>query len=107
MLKIKFSHNYPKLWNQKTAELLAVKQITIDENTPNELIEYDCRYNKICHTAKYVLMHGHYLQLIFFGDKRIPFCTIRSYNPEKMKYYYESIGQDFEIVVKDRINERA
>ena len=38
-MKIKFSHNYPKLHGQTSAELLAVRHIRIDENTPRELLE--------------------------------------------------------------------
>ena len=36
---IKFSKIYPKLWGQTQAELLAVKEIEINENTNKDLIE--------------------------------------------------------------------
>lgn len=41
MSVIKFSHNYPKLHGQTSAELLAVRPIRIDKNTPAELLEFD------------------------------------------------------------------
>ena len=37
---------------------------------------------------------GKYIQLVFIGDKRIPFCTIRPAWPE---YYESAIGEVFEI----------
>jgi len=42
MTSIKFSHNYPKLWNQKIARLLNV-HVTLKENLDKDLIEYDTK----------------------------------------------------------------
>ena len=44
---IKFSSDYPKLHGQTTAELLAVKPIRIDKDTPKELLEYDTKMQMI------------------------------------------------------------
>ncbi len=93
MNKIKFSHNYPKLWNQEEAILLAV--LKIDSCEFNEdLIEYD---TKNCEGNYYPLKTGKYIQLIFLGNKRIPFCTIRSYNSDKFRYYISLLNQKFRI----------
>ena len=75
MNKIKFSKKYPKLWEQTTAELLAVKDITIDENINRDLLEYDTKADD---GSYYELKKGKYIQLIFLGNKNIPFCTIIS-----------------------------
>lgn len=97
MNKIKFSKEYNKLWNQKNAELLAVKDITINKNTPKELIEYD---TKATDGSYYPLKTGNYIQLLFIGDKGIPFCTIRAaYPSHKVEYYKSKIGEIFEILI--------
>jgi hypothetical protein len=94
MNSIKFSHYYPKLHGQTSAELLAVRPLKIDAHTPRELIEYDTTYEG----GHYPLRSGEYIQLIFLGNLRIPFCTIRSaYPPSKVRYYYNSVGRTFAI----------
>ena len=97
MSVIKFSHDYPKLHGQTSAELLAVRPIRIDKNTPKELLEYDTKYDG----GHYKLATGDYIQLIFLGNLRIPFCTIRrAYPPSKVEYYKSKIGERFEVMVK-------
>ena len=106
---IKFSHNYPKLHGQTSAELLAVRPIRIDKNTPDELLEYDTtylvRYNDetlLTYKARFPLQAGDYIQLIFLGNLRIPFCTIRkNYPPQKGDYYRGKIGDIFTIEIKE------
>ena len=93
MNKIKFSHNYPKLWNQTEALLLNVLKIDSTEFN-NDLIEYDTKNSE---GSYYPLKKGKYIQLIFLGNKRIPFCTIRSYNSNKFNYYTSLINQQFRI----------
>ena len=100
-MKIKFSSDYPKLHGQTSAELLAVKPIRIDKNTPKELLEYDTK--KIDGTY-YELKTGNYIQLVFLGNLGIPFCTIRTpYNQygDKTEYYKSKVGELFNIVVED------
>ena len=95
MPAIKFSHNYGKLWKQKTARLILVE--LIDASQFNEdLLEYDTRYGD---GRFYLPKVGQFLQLFFVGDKHIPFCTIRSFNPEKEKYYRSLIGQMYDVEV--------
>ena len=87
--EIKFSKNYPKLWGQTTAKLIAVEDINIDENTNKDLLEYE-------------LKKGKYIQLVFLGNKNIPFCTIRSAYGKmgnKKEYYQAKIGETFNIVI--------
>lgn len=97
MSVIKFSHDYPKLHGQTSAELLAVRPIRIDKNTPRELLEYDTKYDG----GYYKLATGDYIQLIFLGNLRIPFCTIRKAWPQsKVDYYRGKVGDVFTIEVK-------
>lgn len=101
MNTIKFSKIYPKLWGQTQAELLSVKEIEINENTNKDLIEYD---TKAIDGSYYELKKGKYLQLIFLGNKNIPFCTIRSKYcsyVNKTEYYKSKIGEIFDIVIKN------
>lgn len=102
---IRFSHNYPKLHNQKSAYLLAVEPITIDDSTPEELLAYDTTTED---GNRFPLKHGQYIQLIFIGsDYRIPFCTIRARDhwfngqkSDKFAYYRSKIGQIFNIDIR-------
>lgn len=92
---IKFSHEYPKLWNQSEAVLVAVNYITKNDFPLNQdLLNYDTKTSK---GEYYPLPKGDYLQLIFLGDKRIPFCTIRRNTTEKNEYYCSKINQLFKI----------
>lgn len=99
---IKFSHSYRKVHGQTSAELLAVRQLHIDKNTPAELFAYDTTYETPEGEGRYPLKTGNYLQLIFLGDLRIPFCTIRpAWPPQKREYYESKIGQMFAIEIKE------
>lgn len=100
MKTIKFSGDYPKLHGQKEATLVAVAKIKIDKNTPQEFIEYDTKKSD---GTYYELKEGTQLQLIFLGDKCIPFCTIRSAQPShKVEDYKASIGQRFAIEILEQ-----
>lgn len=108
MYTIKFSHDYPKLHGQTSAELLAVRPIRIDRNTARELLEYDTTYYEhrtefnqtFAVKRHFPLPTGDYIQLVFLGNLRIPFCTIRkAYPPSKVDYYNSAIGEVFGIEV--------
>ena len=93
--QIKFSDNYPKLHGQTSAKLLSVLPLTIDETTPKALLDYDTTKTD---GSRYPLADGEYLQLIFLGNLRIPFCTIRRMTYDKIQYY--QIGEIFDVVIK-------
>ena len=102
MTEIKFSKEYCKLHHQTSAELLAVRRLDINADNPfTELLDYDTLATD---GTRYEIKKGHWLQLVFLGDKGIPFCTIRSdrpaYNGMKSKYdyYNEKVGERFVIV---------
>jgi hypothetical protein len=113
--KITFSHNYPKLWEQKTATLLAVRELNFPADKNEDLIMYDTSYYTTdppytgCGAYSppnyYKLRNGPYIQLIFIGDKHIPFCTLRpKYNgwcKDRLGYYKSKIGQVFNVVIKE------
>lgn len=97
MNQIKFSHEYPKLWGQRTATLLEVK-LVYKEILHKDLLEYDTTYSEGIERKHYPLPSGALIHLTFLGEKNIPFCTMRSYNSEKLDYYGALIGDEFEIV---------
>jgi len=111
MTEILFSHYYPKLHFQKEAELIAVRILNKPEDWNEELAEYDTKFRKgllsqssaieVYEDSHYPVPDGKLLQLVFIGDKHIPFCTLRSWNKEKEKYYRGLIGQILDVVVKD------
>lgn len=95
MNKIKFSHDYPKLWGQETAYLINVRIIE-SEYITKSLIEYDTKNSK---GEYYKLPKGRLIQLTFMGNESIPFCTIRRYTPEKLLYYLDLINTTFKIEI--------
>ena len=115
MNHINFSHIYPKLHNQTKAELLAVKLLNAKDVQDNEdLLEYDTRFNDnivgLCHYYP-LPKTGELIQLIFLGNKGIPFCTIRSrfgfvyfdgkrVKNDKFEFYNNKKGEIFDIVIK-------
>ena len=103
-MKIKFSHNYYKLHNQTKAELIDIKRIEIDKDTPHELLDYDTTYDG----GRYELKNGDYVMLVFLGNLGIPFTTIRSAKGrygDKYEYYHPYIGDMFDLVVKEEEKE--
>ncbi|MDR1008036.1 MAG: hypothetical protein LBL65_05680 [Campylobacteraceae bacterium] len=102
MNKIKFSHNYPKLWGQKSAELVQILTLTLPNDMNESLYDYDTTYYEGSFKHHYKLEKGEYLQLLFFGDKRIPFTTIRPRykgKVDKLFYYMKLMHGQFEIVI--------
>ncbi len=100
-MRIKFSHNYPKFWNQTEAELLAMKIIDAEDVQKNEdLLKYDtCWYEDGQHGQYELPEKGKLIQLIFLGNKNIPFCTLRRYTEQKHRYYLAQIEKIFKVVV--------
>ena len=105
--RIRFSHHYHKLRAHENAiaTLCHVSPIRIDENTPKRLLWYDTAYTdkQTCQIAFYELKPGDYVLLLVADAKGI-FTTIRSRKGrygDKLDYYYDKIGEEFEIVIKE------
>ncbi|OEJ15441.1 hypothetical protein BFL38_14225 [Brachyspira hampsonii] len=59
-------------------------------------------FTKALDGSYYELKKGKYIQLIFLGNKNIPFCTIRSAYGKmanKKEYYQSKIGEVFNIII--------
>jgi len=101
MPAINFSHNYPKLWNQTKAWLADVAVIPVEDKLHPDLIEYD---TKTTEGEYYELPKGTKLFLLFVGEKKIPFCTIRRYTLDKFNWYFQQKGNLFDINIANGKN---
>lgn len=100
-MKINFAHMYYKLQGSgDKARLIAAIPYRIDENTPEDFLNYDTYYYPDGH---YELKSGDYVLLLFLGSNGV-FTTLRSRNGrngDKLEYYSAHIGEEFEIVVEE------
>ena len=118
---IGFSHHYTKLHNQTFGTLLSVSKTIIGPSFPMEGRDYDTEYilenttgpGRIPCYDWYHFPNGSYLQLVFIGNKQIPFTTYRkipdNYKPWKNRSprtyrktlpYSDLIGQHFAFKFK-------
>jgi hypothetical protein len=103
-MQIKFSHHYPKLHEQKSAQLISI-EVCDRSDLSEQFIEYDTVYEiapaiGLCSEAingHYPLPNGRYMILLFKGNHRIPFTTVRRFTEEKYRYYNSSLGKIFDI----------
>lgn len=113
-MQIKFSHEYPKLHYQKSAQLLKVTLCDRSELS-EKFIEYDTVYTiepaiGACSEpviGHYPLPTGRYMILLFQGNEHIPFTTVRRFTEEKFRYYTSSLGKIFDIVLAAAENSGA
>jgi len=93
-LKIRFSHNYKKLNNEKSAMLRAVILIDLEKQAKS-FLDYDTEgiYNL---PAK-----GKYIALIFMGQNGTIFTTLRRYTERKYMYYISHLNEVFEILIEN------
>lgn len=91
MQVIRFNHNYKKLHNQTSAELIYY-DFKSGAEFHKEFIKYDTdnKY-EIDKTQEYLL-------LVFIGNKDIVFTTLRKANVENLLKYV--LGRKYRIVVE-------
>ena len=100
MEKIKFSHNYPKLNNEKEAKLLVVF-VSETSKLSSSLIEYDTvYYTKLGEKMNYPLPDSTILLLLFLGRNGTVFTTIRPYFFKNELFYRGRIDKWFTVEVK-------
>lgn len=98
MNKIKFSHDYFKLYGQREACLVACVEIQA-ENITKALRYYDAAYDG----GLYPLPEsGKMIHLVFVGELGIPFSTIRRYTESKFTYYRALLGQKFILELEEK-----
>jgi len=104
MLKLHFSHRYPKLWGQTKAQLIGVKVVNAEAVQKNKaLLQYDTMFITDLDVGYYPLQKaGQLIHLVFLGNKDIPFCTMRPYTKQKFDYYWAMLNEEFEIVIEEK-----
>ena len=95
-----FDDNYPKLHNQTTAKLVAIETIRINNEKHKELLEYDTIKSDGSYYPIDTNNNNQYIQLVFIGNKHIPFCTLRKFGGYNWSYYKTKINDLFKIVIK-------
>lgn len=109
--QIKFDHNFIKLYDQKSAELLKVKIVSgveLDE----EAIKIDTQYyvshpipnqpgDHLSGIEFCKLPKGSLLLLCFLGNKNMPFITYRKFNDASWRRFRRLLNQEFEIVLNE------
>ena len=92
---VKFDHDYTKLHGQKSGFLCWVTPFLVDKNFTDEAYQYDT-------DGMYPLEKGKiYMQLVFLGDKEIPFTTYREDTPENRAKYVGKVGHVFNFIIKE------
>lgn len=96
--EIEFDNNYPKLFGQKHAKLLAVFNDASGELLHTKMQEL-LRYDTLRDDGRFYFIDKNetYMILFFRGAFGIPFTSIRKSNEENIKKYNDSIGDLFAI----------
>jgi hypothetical protein len=103
-MQIKFSHEYKKIHGQKTARLVDI-EVCDRSDLSERFVGYDTVFVidpaiGVCSeevVGYFPLPVGKYMVLLFMGDHRIPFTTVRRYTETKFSYYKGNLGNTFEI----------
>ncbi len=99
---IHFDNNYPKLFNQKHAQLLMVINEFSGEVLKNKFPDF-VRYDSIRDDGMmYAIDKSEkYMLLLFRGNSGSIFTTLRKYNPENAEKYNNAIGEIFKIEIEE------
>lgn len=86
---IGFSHDYSKLHGQSGGFLLSAKPYVLrDRWFSEETRQYDT-------DGVFPLPEGNYLQLVFLGEKEIPFTTYREDREDLRERFCKHVGEWF------------
>ena len=91
-MRIKLPLHYYKVCRQETAELLDVGGKAVKKDADQKYIRYEVRSEETMDGER----DGRYAQLIFLGDKGIPFSHL--VDVKMMDFYKSKIGMMFDIV---------
>ena len=90
---VMFNHDYSKLHGQRSGFLCYATIFHVGEKFPEEAYQYDT-------DGEWEFKpNTDYIQLVFLGDKEIPFTTYRNDNPDNRDKYFNHIGEVFQFVV--------
>ncbi|AKL98283.1 hypothetical protein [Endomicrobium proavitum] len=101
-LPIRFKHNFLKLENQSSAQLILAKEINFKNDKDFVFVNYDAAYlTDDCSIKFHDLPDGKYLLLLFVGYDNILFTTLRKNNKENREKYAKNVGRYFEIIIEE------
>jgi hypothetical protein len=90
--QIKFPVHYYKVCGQETAELLDVREMVVSNKDDQTYIRYEVRSEETMDGER----DGRYAQLIFLGNKGIPFSHL--VDSKMLDFYKGLVGVVFNIV---------
>jgi hypothetical protein len=116
MNSIKFSHDYYKIKGVRKATLLAIRKVDDLKCLSADFLNYDTKYwNKTKKTSEfYPLEYSKpHLILFFYAENKSDrsefighiFTTIRRWRPDKETYYNSLIGEEFDVIIKEKGND--
>jgi len=92
MLSIDLSKRFSDMaYGQATAKLMAIEALKPDE-IDAELARVSCLVD-----GPHIIPQLHYIQLVFIGNKKIPFSVLVKYGSELFAYYSKFLGRLVEI----------
>jgi len=106
--KIKFSHEYPKFKDlaiDKPVTLVWVLLIHKDDLS-DYFIDYDTKYFVKGKKHNYPLQAKEYMMLFFMDYNGKLFTTLRRVTGWKEKYYLDSVGDQFKVVVTSMVKKK-
>ncbi len=92
---IKLNVHYSKVAGQTTAQLLAVREMVMDNLLHGGFIRYETSNFE---TTDEPMSDGKYAQLIFLGNNGIPFSHL--VNIDLIEAYRKGIGDTFDILYR-------
>lgn len=97
--KISFDDNYPKLHNQTVAKLLLTFTNVSGQILKNGTFKYITEFDTLRSDGRHYHIDEkkEYMVLLFLGNKRILFTSIREQNQENTEKYCSSVGECFSI----------
>ena len=87
---------YPTLKRQRKALLIGVHELEIRSDG------FDLIRQAVPSMGHRKLTHSHVIELVFIGDRDMPFYTLLSYEGWLTEYYKARIGLVFEVITERR-----
>lgn len=100
---LRLDHAYLKLHGQSQGRLVALQRIRLTRED-EELKIYDGEHFTGVHLEDEIAVdkekNGDFIQMVFIGEKGIPFSVFREYRKWKWDSFRDRIGMEFEFEIK-------
>lgn len=98
MTDVKIDYNYRQLHGQTKGYLLACK--AIERSGMDD--EFIAATRALDAASTHTLPDGTYIQLVFYGNKRIPFSILLPYTTQDFNFYHDHRHEVFDIVIANQ-----